>query len=100
VVALAVRAEAPGVVGAADAVAFHVAAAAVDHHVGGVVGGRQVGLHVRAVGVQQHDLAAFTAAVEGEILAEEAHGEGFVGVQLFGVGDHEPAAGKVNSPSR
>lgn len=94
VVALAVRAEAPGVVGAADAVAFHVAAAAVDHHVGGVVGGGEVGLHVRTVGVQQHDLAGLPAAVEGEILAEEPHGEGFVGVQLFSVGDHEPSAGE------
>jgi hypothetical protein len=34
-----------------------------------------------AVSVQQHDLAAFAATVQREILAEEAHGHGLVGVE-------------------
>ena len=91
VVALAVRAEAPAVVGAADAVAFHIAAAAVDHHIAGGIGRCQMGLHMGAVSVQQHDLAAFAATVQREILAEEAHGHGLVGVERLGLGNHEPA---------
>jgi hypothetical protein len=81
VVALAVGTEAPAVVRTADAVAFDVGAAAIEHHIRGLVGRREVGLHVRAVGVEQHDLAAFTAAIEREVLAEEAHRRAACGYQ-------------------
>ncbi|MPN20141.1 hypothetical protein SDC9_167518 [bioreactor metagenome] len=91
VVALAIRAEAPAMIGAANAVAFHIAAASVDHHIAGGVGRCQMGLHMGAVSVQQHDLAAFAATVQREILAEEAHSHRLVGVERPGLGNHEPA---------
>src|SRR4029079_17122385 len=64
-VALAVRAEAPGVVRAADRVALELAV--VDHIGRGVLG--QMSAHMRAIGIEQHDLAAL-AAVERHFLAE------------------------------
>ena len=92
VVALAVCAEAPGVVRAADAVALDVGAGTVLDDVAGAVGRGQVRLHVRAVGVEQHHRAAVAAPVQREVLAEEAHGQGPVLIQLRGFCDHEPAA--------
>ena len=100
IVTLAIGAKAPGVVGAAQAVAFDVGALAVNHHIAGGVGRCQVGLHVRAVGIEQDHAARGTATVERKVFAEEAHRYGLVSVQLGGLSDHEPAArvGELTQP--
>ena len=87
VVALAIGAEAPGVVRTANGIAFDLA---VQHGIrSGVLG--QVRAHVRTIGVQQDDLAAFLAAVECEVLPEEAHCQRRAG-DLGSICHHEPTA--------
>ena len=94
VVALAIRAEAPGVIRTTDVVTFDIAAAAVQHHIRGGVGCRQVGFHVGAVGVEQDHLAGGAAPVQRKILAKKAHRQRLVRVEFLGVGNHEPAPWK------
>ena len=89
VVALAIRAEAPGMVRAANGVAFHLS---VQHCVRGSVLGH-MRAHVWAVGVQQDDLPAFLATVQGEVLTEETHRRRRAG-HLGSICHHEPAARK------
>ena len=89
VVDVAIRAVAPGMVGAADGIALDLRAATHDHR---ALAGREVRAHVGTVGVEHHGLAAL-AAVERQIAPEVAHGHG-AGVQLAALGHDEPAAGE------
>ena len=87
VIALAVRAEAPAVIGAADRVSFDLLTVLRD------VGGRilrQMRAHVGAVRIEQHDAPAL-APIEGHVLAEIADRQRPV-AELRGIGYHEPAA--------
>src|SRR3546814_1018053 len=49
--------------------------------------------HVRAIRIEQDHLAAILAAIQREVLAEEAHALRLVG-DLGGLANHEPAAWK------
>src|SRR3546814_16750391 len=49
--------------------------------------------HVRAIRIEQDQLAAILAAIQREVLAEEAHALRLVG-DLGGLANHEPAAWK------
>ena len=94
IVAFAIGAKAPSVIGATDAVAVDIAAAAVNHHIRGVVGGRQMGFHVGAVSVQQDHLACGPTTVKSKVFAEKSNGQRLVCVQLFCICNHEPTSRK------
>src|SRR3546814_10368926 len=68
-VALAIRPEAPGVIRAADRIAFD---GAVLRHIRRAVA-CEMRAHVRAIRIEQDHLAAILAAIQREVLAEEAH---------------------------
>ena len=86
VVELAVGGVPPAVVGAADGIALYLPAVGDDD---GALAGGEVGAHVGAVGVQHHHLAALSA-IQGKVLAEEAHRQRPL-VQFIGLRDHKPA---------
>lgn len=94
VIAFAIGAKAPSMVGTTDAIAIDIAAAAIEHHVGRVVGRRQMRFHVRAIGVQQHHFACGPPSVEGKVFAKKANRQRLVRVQLFSICNHEPTPWK------
>ena len=100
IVAFAIGAKAPSVIGATDAVAVDIATAAVNHHIRGVVGGRQMGFHVGAVSVQQDHLACGPTTVKSKVFAENRTANGLCVFNSSASAIMNQPLGKVNSPRR